>query len=70
MSIMIDDILTLPKTDIEEDLSVGDKREYYGLMDTRDEQHPVSRDVVFKVVSVNDDHYEIKILDIITSEEP
>lgn len=65
MSIMIDDVLMLPKADIEENLSVGDKREYYGLMDTRDEHHPVSRDVIFKVVSVRDDQYEIKILDII-----
>ncbi|RUR32647.1 hypothetical protein [Vreelandella nanhaiensis] len=70
MSIMIDDVLVIPKTDIDEDLSVDDKREYYGLVDNRDEHHPIPRDVIFKVVSVNDDHYEIKILDIMTSEQP
>lgn len=66
MSIMIDDVLLLPKTDFNHELSVGDEYERYGLKDTRDEHNPVSRDVIVKVIAVHDDNYEVKIIDIVT----
>ena len=66
MSIMIDDILMLPKTDFDRELSVGDECENYGLKDTRDEYNQVSRDVTLKVIAVHDDDYEVKVIDILT----
>ncbi|PRY65677.1 hypothetical protein B0H98_102205 [Vreelandella songnenensis] len=66
MSIMIDDVLILPKAEVKETLSVGDEKEHYGLQDNRNEHNRITRDVIFKVVAVNEDHYEVKILDILT----
>ena len=66
MSIMIDDILMLPKTDFDKELSVGDECKNYGLKDKRDEYNQVSRDVTLKVIAVHDDDYEVKVIDILT----
>lgn len=66
MSIMIDDILMLPKTDFDKELSVGDECGHYGLKDKRDEYNQVSRDVIVKVIAVHDEDYEVKIIDILT----
>ncbi|WP_172116565.1 hypothetical protein [Halomonas hibernica] len=66
MSIMIDDILMLPKTDFNDALTVGEEREHFGLIDKRDEYKQVSRDVLIKVVAIHDDNYEVKVIDILT----
>ncbi|MGP8288927.1 hypothetical protein ACT3OH_01485 [Vreelandella zhanjiangensis] len=66
MSIMIDDILMLPKEDFDKQLSVGEECEHYGTKDKRDEYNPVSRDVIVKVIAVHDDNYEVKVIDILT----
>lgn len=66
MSIMIDDILMLPKTDFNDALTIGEEREYFGLIDKRDEYKQVSRDVLIKVVAIHGDNYEVKVIDILT----